>query len=190
MDLTPSKREVYGFRQGCWGRFSQMKIPVFVSAPTQLSRTQQNVYNGIVELLDGLNLEKRALGRTDYPTEAPLREVLRLIRKCSGGLVLGFIQSAAPKVTLRPGTDEESTKDNVVYPTPWNQLEAGIMFSARLPILVFREEGVSGGIFDNGVSDVFIHKMPSIKEIHSKNPAFSDVILKWQAEVRTSHYKN
>ncbi len=167
-----------------------MKIPVFVSAPTQLSRPQQNVYDGIVALLDSLNLEKRALGRTDYPTEAPLQEVLRLVKKCSGGLILGFVQNKAPKVTVRPGTDEEKVVHDIAYPTPWNQLEAGIMFSARLPILVFREEGISGGIFDNGVSDVFINKMPSIKDIHSKSPTFSDVILKWQAEVRTNYYRD
>src|SRR2546429_6450159 len=30
----------------------------------------------------------------------------------------------------------------------------------RSPLLVFRERYISGGIFDNGVSDLFIHEMP------------------------------
>ena len=29
-----------------------------------------------------------------------------------------------------------------------------------LPLLVFKEDGISGGVFDSGVTDVFIHKMP------------------------------
>jgi hypothetical protein len=167
-----------------------MKIPIFVSAPTALSRSQQNIYRGITDLLEGLNLEKRALGRTDYPTEAPLQEVIRIVRKCSGGLVLGFVQYSAAKVKVKPGSNEETIKDLIVYPTPWNQLEAGIMLTARLPILVFHEEGISGGIFDAGASGVFVHKMPSVKEINSKTPSFSDVILKWQAEVRANYYRD
>src|SRR5437660_3411049 len=38
------------------------------------------------------NLEPRAPGRSDYPTELPLREVLLVARHCSGGVILGFEQ--------------------------------------------------------------------------------------------------
>jgi hypothetical protein len=42
-----------------------------------LSRKQQNVYNGIIRLLDDINFERRALGRGDYPTDLPLKDVHR-----------------------------------------------------------------------------------------------------------------
>lgn len=38
------------------------------------------------------NLEPRALGRSDYPTELPLREVLVIAKHCAGGIILGFEQ--------------------------------------------------------------------------------------------------
>jgi len=41
----------------------------------------------ILRELERANLEPRALGRDDYPTELPLREVLMLARHCSGGVI-------------------------------------------------------------------------------------------------------
>jgi hypothetical protein len=174
-----------------------MRIPVFVSAPTDLNPAQKTVYEGILELLEDLQLERRALGRSDYPTEFPLKEVIRLARKCSGGLILGFVQQTAAVVISRPGTLEQKTLPDatskvgyVAYPTPWNHLEAGILFSLKLPILVFREEGISGGVFDNGVTDLFVHRMPTADECRSKSSSFREVILRWQGKVREAYYED
>ncbi len=136
------------------------KIPVFVSAPTLLSKPQQTSYKRIVHLLDRENLERRALGRSDYPTEYPLKEVHTIARHCAGGIILGYSQSVAGQLELKPGTRERKIQKNVKFATPWNQLEAGILFSLRLPLMVFREEGITGGVFDNGVTDVFINRLP------------------------------
>lgn len=167
-----------------------MRIPVFVSAPTQLNPAQKVIYDGILELLEDLQLERRALGRSDYPTEFPLKEVIRLARKCSGGLILGFVQQSAASVIAKPGTPEQKTLLDVSYPTPWNHLEAGILFSLKLPILVFKEEGISGGVFDNGVTDLFVHRMPTADECKSKSSSFREVILRWQGRVREAYYED
>ena len=133
------------------------KIPVFVSAPTALSPDQQKSYQTITRVLDRENLERRALGATDYPMEYPLKEVYLIARHCSGAVILGFSQSIAQRLIVKPGTKSERKVEKVKMPTPWNHLEAGIMFSLRLPLMVFREDGISGGVFDDGVTDVFIN---------------------------------
>jgi hypothetical protein len=84
-----------------------MKIPVFVSCPTSLSPTQEEARTVIVQQLDDNDLEPRALGRSDYPTELPLREVLLIARHCSGGIILGFEQFRAVSGVLKPGTSAE-----------------------------------------------------------------------------------
>lgn len=53
-----------------------MDIPVFLSCPTSLSNEQEWSRNFILRQLKRHKLEPRALGRSDYPTEYPLREVL------------------------------------------------------------------------------------------------------------------
>ena len=111
-------------------------------------------------MLDRENLERRALGRTDYPTEYPLKEVYLMARHCSGAVILGFSQSIAERVTVKPNTANEKKIDNMKMLMPWDHLEAGILFSLRIPLMVFREDGISGGVFDDGVTDVFINKLP------------------------------
>jgi hypothetical protein len=167
-----------------------MDIPVFVSCPTSLNEDQQASRALILRQLRRFNLEPRALGRSDYPTELPLREVMLVARHCSGGLILGFEQYRSLGGIRKPGTPEEESHDqHVCIPTEWNHLEAGILFGLRLPILIFREHGIEGGVFDPGVSDVFIHEMPTPKDAKARREALGDVFLKWQAEVRRHYYE-
>lgn len=168
-----------------------MKIPVFVSSPTKLNQEQQKVRAAMFQTLDLFGIEPRALGQSDYPTRLPLREVLAIARRCSGALILGFEQNFASSIEIRRGLAEcegGGKCDNVSYPTPWNNLESGILFALGLPHLVFKDPGISGGIFDNGVLDAFIHKMPTLDATGRLPQEIVDVFLKWQADVRQRYY--
>jgi hypothetical protein len=166
-----------------------MLIPVFVSAPSteNLSLAQKSVYDAIVAAIVDLGLEERRLGKSDYPDEAPLKEVIQIARRCSGGIVLGFTQIMVHAGTVKPGVQDKPLTETP-FPTPWNHLEAGILFSLRLPVLVFRESGITGGIFDEGVTDVFVHKMPTTADF-ARGSAFKEVLMKWQARVRNHYYE-
>ena len=167
-----------------------MKIPVFVSAPTALNDAQEAARRLILRELEHSGLEWRALGRSDYPTELPLREVLTIARHCAGGVILGFSQCRADAGIWKPDTaDQKAFTSPVWFPTPWNQLEAGFLFSLGLPLLVFRDTGISGGVFDHGVTDVFIHPMPSASLNTKDKKALRAVFLKWQASVRNYYYR-
>jgi len=168
-----------------------MRIPVFVSCPTQLSPAQEASRKVIEGLLDELHLEWRALGRTDYPDEYPLREVWVIARHCSGGVILGFEQCLATSGVWKRGTPEErkfGSKAPAAFPTPWNQLEAGILFGLQLPLLIFREPSITGGVFDAGVTDVFIHRMPAPAMPSKDLKALKAVFLKWHGKVSQYYY--
>jgi len=166
-----------------------MKVPVFVSAPTDLNPIQEKSRKLIINQLNGLQLEPRALGRGDYPAELPLREVYNIARHCAGGIILGFIQFETRAGKWKRGTPKEKAQSGVAaFPTPWNHLEAGILFGLRLPLLIFREPNVTGGVFDQGVTDVFIHPMPVPPLEPTKGEAFQQVFLKWASKVREIYY--
>jgi len=168
-----------------------MKIPVFVSCPTKLNPNQEASREIILEELEFLRLEPHAIGRSDYPTDLPMREVYVMATHCSGGLILGFEQFFAEEGVYKRDTLEAKTvKDGIVYPTPWNQLEAGILFGLGLPLLVFRESGIKGGIFDPGVTDVFVNQMPQRNIDANKRDELRDVFLKWQSKVREHYYRD
>ncbi|HEC93709.1 MAG TPA: hypothetical protein ENI51_12145 [Candidatus Atribacteria bacterium] len=167
-----------------------MRIPVFVSCPTKLSKTQKDIKELIFKELEKYKLEPRTLGQSDYPIELPLREVFVLAKHCAGGLILGFKQFIANGGIWKPDTNEEKRIDNTVsFPTPWNHLEAGILYSLGLPLLVFKEEGIEGGIFDEGVTEVFVYKMPSLPLNENMKQQLSSIFLRWQGEVRKCYYK-
>jgi hypothetical protein len=165
-----------------------VRIPVFVSCPTSLSLEQDAARAVVLQKLAGMGLEARAVGRSDYPTELPLREVLVLARHCSGGVILGFEQYRSLEGIDKPRTEQELKQNFRRFPTPWNHIEAGILFGQSLPLLIFREPGILGGIFDPGVTDVFVHDMPDPSNDDTEE-ALDAVFLKWQAEVRHRYYK-
>lgn len=172
-----------------------MRIPVFVSCPTALNPSQKAARRVLDKFLTELNLEARALGRSDYPAEFPLREVLVIAKHCAGGLILGFEQFQATGGTWKRGLGRDKgerklkAKESICLPTPWNHLEAGILFGLGLPLLIFREEQISGGVFDTGVTDVFIHKMPSGKISAKDHESLKQVMLKWYAKTSAQYFK-
>jgi hypothetical protein len=169
-----------------------MRIPVFVSAPSpdNLSRAQEKSAELIQGLVSRYKLEWRALGRSDYPIDLPLKEVLRMVKHCSGGIILGFTQFQSFKGINKPGTKKAKRVNTTVsFPTPWNHLESGILFSSGLPLIIFREEGISGGVFDIGTSEVFIHQMPGAKTKKQSLDDLDSVFQNWVARVRTHYYE-
>ena len=57
-----------------------------------------------------------------------------------------------------------------------------------LPILVFREADIAGGVFDNGVSDVFVHPIPSPDITGTAIAALKQVFQRWAGKVREHYY--
>ena len=92
----------------------------------------------------------------------------------------------------KAGTKEEKVVSRaapVSFPTPWNQLEAGILFGLKLPLLIFRESEVYGGVFDVGTTEVFVHKMPPARPTAKKRDELKEVFLKWHAAVSKVYYE-
>lgn len=167
----------------------RIKIPVFVSCPSDLSPRQEESAKIIHQLLKKYKLEWRALGRNEYPDQLPLREVLRMIKHCSGGIILGFEQFEAPSgVFKRDTAKEDRVSTRVIMPTPWNQLEAGVLFNQEVPILIFKEDGIKGGIFDVGTTEIFIHSMPVPGMPKTAKDGLDMVFQKWSAKVYGYYY--
>jgi len=165
------------------------KIPVFVSCPTELNPTQEAKRKIILDILDELLLEPRALGRSDFPVDFPLKEVYVIAKHCSGGVILGFEQVFIKSGIKKRGiASKEAIIKDISLPTPWNNLEAGILFGLKIPLLLFKEEKVEGGVFDYGITDVFVHSMPSDTPSRDKIDELRQVILAWHGEVSRKYY--
>ena len=141
-----------------------------------------------MNILDDLQIEPRALGRGDYPKDYPLKEVYVIAKHCSGGIILGFEQIYLEKgIRKRFSKEETPINEPISIPTPWNHLEAGILFGLKLPILIFKEDGIEGGVFDFGITDAFVHHMPPVNPSKDKMDELKQVFLKWFAAVSTNY---
>jgi len=112
-----------------------------------------------------------------------------MAKHCSGAIILGFEQFRSTTGEFKRGSSKAKPADTAVtFPTPWNQLEAGILFSAGLPTLIFKEPGISGGIFDLGTSEVAVLEMPNPAMSPDTLDDLDSVFQNWVARVRTHYY--
>ncbi|MEZ6143236.1 MAG: hypothetical protein R3B84_21940 [Zavarzinella sp.] len=166
-----------------------MRFPVFVSTPNCLSEKQQNVYKFILEQLGKLSLEPYTLGQNHRPTQSPLHEVMVMAHHVCGGVILGFEQLCVTGGWNKPGTSQETeVKTPVFFPTPWNQLEAGILYTLGVPLLILKEHSITGGIFDNGVSRWFTHTLPKAEDLEHEKEAITSIITEWRVKVSERFY--
>jgi hypothetical protein len=167
-----------------------MRIPVFVSRASILTSDQQFACDQILELVRSLELEPLSLGQSDYPIDAPLGEVVALARHCAGGLILGFSQMLIETATVRPETQDVHTVVGVKQATPWNQLEAGVLYALGLPLLVFREAGIEGGVFDLGSTDLYLHGLSIPWNSERDDPRTREVLRRWEHRVSTRFHSH
>lgn len=136
-----------------------MTYNVFISKPTAQTISQSMFTSKLEKILEDRDIKIRSVGTSDFPNEAPLLAVLKIMDECHGALILGLKQIHINQGTLKPSTKFERKVENMDLPTPWNQIEGAISFCLKIPTLIIREQGIEGGIFDVGSSDRFIHQI-------------------------------
>ena len=129
---------------------------IFVSKPTKMMNDIQAKFSDKFQsVLKSRRLRLRSLGTTDYSNKAPLFGVLKILKQCKGIIILGMRQTCVINSISRDG----ASMGEFYLPTAWNNLEAGIAFTLKLPMLIICENGISGGVFDKGVTDLTIHNI-------------------------------
>jgi hypothetical protein len=153
---------------------------IFVSRPTDIARSQQAFCSALERVLASRDLVPRTVGSSDFTSQAPLKKILQLMDECDGACILGLVQARADTAVFKPGTKRERTEQDVLFPSPWNHLEAGMALVRGLPLLVIREDGVLGGIFDRDLGAAFVHELPArAKERWLRGAAFQQSLAEW-----------
>ena len=154
-------------------------INMFLSRPTCWFPRNRSRLDGFLGCWPQWSFNPRTLGTTDYPSKCPLDEVIELIDRCQGAIILGY-----PQITATQGhVKSTEISEPLLLPTEWNRIEAGLAYARDLPLLVVRHTGVVRGIFDRGAISNFLH------EADFGNPAWplakeiSGALTKWKADV-------
>ena len=150
--------------------------PVFVSQPTWVPPEHRSGLDKFKNLLRIRDLDPRSIGVTDLPSQLPLNEVIQLMERCYGAIILGI-----PQIEVRSG---KLKGDKIASPfslgTEWNHIEAAVAYSLQLPVLVIHDVTVSRGIFDPGAANAFIYAV-DFPPIRGRSPTRSAV--RWEPGV-------
>lgn len=160
-----------------------MYIDIFVSRPNSLDGYQEITMQKIEDVLGARGMRVRTIGKTDFPNVSPMKAVEQLMRQCSGAVILGFPQTNIQRGISKLNTDSEKPIKDILLPTPWNHIEASMAFMLDLPLLVIRDKGVEGGVFDIGVTGYFIHTFQLENQEWIEKPSFLQPFNEWYKEV-------
>jgi hypothetical protein len=155
------------------------RVHVFLSRPTWVAPEFQKALDGFIGLLATLNLEPHTLGSTDYPVSGPLDEVIRLLERCEGAIILGYPQILVSKGTLK-GKELEAS---LLLPTEWNHIEAALAYARELPLLVMHHRGVCRGVFDRGAVNKFLHEVDFTRHDWPLQQSTQGALKAWLAEM-------
>jgi hypothetical protein len=154
-------------------------INIFVSRPTWVAPEFTKGLDGFLGFLSSLGFRPRTLGSTDYPTKAPLDEVIRLLDDCGGLIVIGY-----PQIVVEAGfVKGVPAPTNMYLASEWNHIEAGLGYARGLPLLVIHHVGVTRGIFDHGALPNYIHSIDLSDPAWALSPAVQGAVKSWGSDV-------
>ncbi|OPY67946.1 MAG: hypothetical protein A4E63_02154 [Syntrophorhabdus sp. PtaU1.Bin050] len=159
-----------------------MTIQVFVSRPTVIAARFESQYVAFQTYLLRKGYCLYRLGADNYTMDAPLKGVMRLMRECKAAIVLGYPQFEVKASLSKAEAAQQELA--AVFPTPWNQIEATLAFKQRIPVIVVAHTGVSGGVFDHGVTGEYVHTADLGMKDWYKKKDFQGVFQEWQTRIK------
>lgn len=159
-----------------------MPVGVFLSRPTVIEKRFETPCNAFESYLLRVGCKTHRLGADQYTMDAPLTGVMRLMKTCQAAIILGVPQYEVTAALSKAGKLQQQIL--AVFPTPWNQIEATLAFNQCIPVLVIAHEGVSGGIFDYGVTGEYVHTTKLNRKDWHKEKSFQGVFQEWKKRIQ------
>jgi len=151
-------------------------LEIFVSRPTWVEPEYEEGLSTFLIQLKNLELTPRTLGVSDYPSKAPLDEVIGMLSSCKGAIILGY-----PQLEINSGILKGVKLAKPLHlATEWNHLEGAIAYSMGIPLLIIHHTTISRGIFDRGVLNAFMHSVDLTNPNWSMQEALNGAINNWK----------
>lgn len=159
-------------------------MKVFLSVGTTDNEEQEKMIVAIEERLRAEGIEPYTVGRSSFSSHAPLKAISKLMKECSGTIVIAMERMYFPNGVEKQGTKSEKHLNNVKLPTPWNQIEAAMGYSYNHPLMVMVEDGLrNDGLLEYG-HDWYIQSIPTPYNVNYLNSQeFNQVLKSWKKEL-------
>ena len=156
-----------------------LSLDIFISVGTTFTEEQEQFVQAVFESLRSNGLNPRALGRTDFTSREPLKKIQKMMEECVGSVIIAFERVLISQGIEKRGHDDAKEIVPTKIPTVWNQLEAGMAYTRRLPLFVIVESGIKEeGILEAGY-DWWVQKMP-INKTNLSSPQYLSDLAEWK----------
>lgn len=132
------------------------KIKIFLSYSKPFRNDQIDFLNKLKIYLQNINFEPIYLNQIHYSYKSPLEPILEIIADSFGTIVIPF-----ERFHSYIGYNKEDSKEineiiNSFYPSPWTQIEAGITYARKKPLLILKPNYIlEEGIIDTKTFDYY-----------------------------------
>jgi hypothetical protein len=152
---------------------------IFVSVGGPANEQQEDFIRSVEDRLRAEGLVPHTVGRNEFAADAPLKTVTRLLRDCSGTVVIALERSYFSKGVERRGGPKQADLKDIRLATPWNQIEAALAYSYGHPLLVIVEKGLKAeGLLEKG-NDWYVQSIAPDPSSLSTNE-FNGVLSDWR----------
>ena len=156
---------------------------IFVSVGSAATDQQEAFICAVEARLRAEGLTPHTVGRDTFSADAPLKAVTELMERCTGAVVIALERSFFPQGLDKPGP-KQSPLANVKLPTPWNQIEAAMAYSRKLPLLMIVEKGLrTEGLLQRGYDWYVQEVAPDAASLSSVE--FNGVLSDWKRKVQS-----
>lgn len=155
---------------------------VFLSVGSTATEQQETFVRSVEDRLRSEGITPHTVGRNTFSSDAPLKTVRDLMSSCSGAVVIALERSYFPSGIEKRGGPDEVALSNIRQATVWNQIEATMAYTKKLPLLVIVEEGVLGdGLLERGY-DWYVQTIEPSKDALN-TLEFNGVLSSWKEKV-------
>lgn len=152
---------------------------IFLSRPNWIPESFQKGLENFYTLLSSNELDPRTIGQSDYPNETPLDEVIKLMNKCEGTIILGI-----PQIEINAGNIKGTEiTTSLTLGTEWNHIEAALAHSLRHPMLIIHHLDVKRGVFDRGACNSFLHSIDMCDPTWAISKSISGALTNWKEKL-------
>jgi hypothetical protein len=156
---------------------------IFVSVGGTANSQQEDFVRAVEDRLRGEGMIPHTVGRNTFSSDAPLKAVTELMKKCSGAVVIALERSFFPSGISKRGGPQQAVLSEIKLPTPWNQIEAAMAYSVSLPLLVIVEAGLQNeGLLERGY-DWYVQEV-SLQPASLATAEFNGVLYSWKQKVQ------
>jgi hypothetical protein len=153
-------------------------VNIFVSVGTGLNSAQETFVAAVEARLRAIGLTPMTIGRNTFSADAPLKAVVSLMDRCTGTVVIALERYRFSGGVERRGSEKERLLGETGFPTAWNQIEAAMAYSRKLPLLVLVDEELRcDGLLEKG-NDWYVLELPVSPEALN-NAEFTGLLDSW-----------